>query len=78
MDLTQILAEVNTIFKIEGNTLSLSIEDNGIGFKEDNIKNKKTLGLLGMKERVSLINGTYIINGNTGLGTSVFITVPLL
>jgi PAS domain S-box-containing protein len=71
-------SEVNTVFKIEDNVLTLSIEDNGIGFKDDNIKNKKTLGLLGMKERVSLINGTYLINGNTGLGTSVLITVPLL
>jgi PAS domain S-box-containing protein len=71
-------SEVNTVFKIEDNILTLSIEDNGIGFKEENIKNKKTLGLLGMKERVSLINGTYLINGNTGLGTSVLITVPLL
>jgi PAS domain S-box-containing protein len=71
-------SEVNTVFKIEGNLLTLAIEDNGIGFKEDTIKNKKTLGLLGMRERVSLINGTYNINGNTGLGTTVLITVPLL
>ncbi len=71
-------SEVNSVFKIENNLLTLSIEDNGIGFKEENIKNKKTLGLLGMKERVSLINGSYIINGNTGLGTSVLITVPLV
>jgi PAS domain S-box-containing protein len=71
-------SEVNTVFKIEDNLLTLSIEDNGVGFKEDTIKNKKTLGLLGMRERVSLINGTYNINGNTGLGTTVLITVPLL
>ncbi len=71
-------SEVNTVFKIEDNLLTLLIEDNGIGFKDDNIKNKKTLGLLGMKERISLINGTYNINGNTGLGTSVLITVPLV
>ena len=53
------------------------IEDNGIGFKENEIKNKKTLGLLGMKERIQLINGKYEINGNSGKGTSVIITVPL-
>jgi two-component system, NarL family, sensor histidine kinase DegS len=55
----------------------LSILDNGVGFNETEISSKKTLGLLGMKERVSLINGTYKISGNIGIGTSVIISVPL-
>ncbi len=70
---TEVLASLN----IENNTLTLTIEDNGIGFKEADIVNKKTLGLLGMKERVALVKGTYQINGNNGNGTSVIISVPL-
>ncbi len=71
--------EVLSSFKKEGNTLTLTIVDNGVGFNENEIAQKRTLGLLGMKERVGLINGTYQIigkNGN-GMGASVIITVPL-
>ena len=69
--------EVISFFRVENNIITLFIEDNGTGFKENEIKNKKTLGLLGMKERIQLISGKYEINGNSGKGTSVIITVPL-
>ena len=69
--------KVETFLSVDNDTIVLNIKDNGIGFKEEDISNKKTLGLLGMKERVLLIKGTYEINGNTGSGTSVIITVPL-
>ena len=69
--------EVISFFRMEDDVVTLFIEDNGIGFKDYEIKNKKTLGLLGMQERIQLINGTYEINGNMGKGTSVIITVPL-
>ena len=69
--------EVVSFFRLENYVITLFIEDNGIGFREDEIKNKKTLGLLGMKERIQLISGSYEINGNAGKGTSVIITVPL-
>jgi PAS domain S-box-containing protein len=71
--------EVLSTFKKEGNMLTLTIVDNGVGFNEDEIAQKRTLGLLGMKERVGLINGTYQIKGKNGngMGASVIITVPL-
>ena len=68
---------VRSSFRAENDMLRLKIEDNGIGFRRSEIENKKTLGLLGMKERASLIKGNYEINGETGKGTSVIITVPL-
>ena len=69
--------EVISFFRLENDIITLFIEDNGVGFKDNEIKNKKTLGLLGMKERIQLISGKYEINGNAGKGTSVIITVPL-
>ena len=69
--------EVISFFRLENDIITLFIEDNGVGFRDIEIKNKKTLGLLGMKERIQLINGKYEINGNAGKGTSVIITVPL-
>ncbi len=69
--------QVSSFFRLNDDTMTLLIEDNGVGFNEEEIVHKKTLGLLGMKERIQLINGTYEINGNAGKGTSVIITVPL-
>jgi PAS domain S-box-containing protein len=58
------------------NTLILMIKDNGKGFDADNTK-KKTLGLLGMKERTLMIGGEYKIKGIPGQGTTVEVIVPL-
>jgi PAS domain S-box-containing protein len=70
-------SQVNSNFYFEDNKITLMIEDNGKGFKDEEIVKKKTLGLLGMKERVMLIKGTYEIKGNEGIGASVIINVPL-
>ncbi|MEQ1553087.1 MAG: PAS domain S-box protein [Ferruginibacter sp.] len=69
--------QVNSELIIENNLLTLNIVDNGIGFNHSEIRSKKTLGLLGMKERALLINGTYKIIGNSGKGTSIKICIPL-
>jgi signal transduction histidine kinase len=57
--------------------LYLSVIDNGIGFEVENISSKKTLGLLGIKERTLLLQGTYEIQSTPGKGTMVTIAVPL-
>jgi PAS domain S-box-containing protein len=69
--------KVISTFNFNNNCINLTIVDNGKGFNEEEVLKKKTLGLLGMKERVLLINGTYQIKGNEGKGTSVIISVPL-
>ncbi len=58
------------------NNLILSIEDDGKGFDKVKIANKRTLGILGMKERTSMIGGTYEITGIPGKGTIVVVTIP--
>ncbi|MCG2613118.1 PAS domain S-box protein [Terrimonas sp. NA20] len=58
------------------NTLFLTIEDNGKGFDAES-SNKKTLGLLGMKERTLMIGGEYKITGIPGKGTIVDVSVPV-
>lgn len=62
----------------ENEGLTLSIEDNGIGFDINETKNKKTLGLLGMKERTLMIGGHYQIISEPGSGTTVLISVPVM
>ncbi|MEP7254507.1 MAG: PAS domain S-box protein [Ferruginibacter sp.] len=58
-------------------TLWFSIKDNGVGFNADTIGNKKTLGLLGIKERTLLMGGTYEIKTQTGEGSETIISIPL-
>ncbi len=69
--------EVKASLHYDHEVLSLEIIDNGVGFKSDEIENKKTLGLLGMKERTLMMGGTYQINSKPGEGTAVLITVPI-
>lgn len=56
--------------------LILTITDNGKGFEEKR-GIKKTLGLLGMKERSQMMGGQYSIAGIEGKGTTVTVIVPL-
>jgi PAS domain S-box-containing protein len=54
----------------------LRIEDDGIGFDEKKAANKRTLGILGMKERTAMIGGKYKISSGEGKGTTVLVSVP--
>lgn len=58
------------------NTLIFTIVDNGDGFKTDTTS--RTFGLLGMKERVIMINGIFTLESEAGKGTKIVIKVPLV
>jgi PAS domain S-box-containing protein len=60
----------------QDNKLVLTIRDNGKGLSERQ-GNKKTLGLLGMKERSQMMGGQYQIRSKAGEGTTVTVIVPL-
>ncbi len=57
------------------------IEDNGCGFDVDTItKNPakdQRLGILGMEERVALVGGQLTLESTPGLGTSVYVRIPI-
>ncbi|MGD8305610.1 MAG: PAS domain S-box protein [Ignavibacteria bacterium] len=60
----------------ENNRLILEIHDNGVGIDNRKIKSPKSFGLIGMKERVSLLNGTMEVIGNPSKGTLVRVSIP--
>ncbi len=60
------------------NRLLLTIQDDGIGFNFDDIKEKRSLGLVGIKERVLLLGGECYIKSKPGEGTVIKVTVPLI
>jgi len=52
-------------------------EDDGIGFDTQIIgTNKRNLGLLGMRERTSLLGGTFKLRSQPGEGTRIRIEIP--
>ncbi len=53
----------------------LIIEDNGRGF--DKLQPRHGLGLLGMRERVESLGGTFTLNSRPGHGVKIEIRVPL-
>jgi PAS domain S-box-containing protein len=61
---------------IHDKALVLQIADNGKGFDTSNAGKKKTLGLLGMRERTLMMGGSYEISSCPGKGTTVTISVP--
>ena len=65
--------------KLEQNDsdIILTIEDDGKGFDKQKIAEKKTLGILGMKERTSMLGGTYEIISAPEKGTRARIKIPL-
>ncbi|TMN21362.1 histidine kinase [Lentibacillus cibarius] len=56
-------------------TIAMVIKDNGKGF-DPAIKREKSFGLIGMRERVDMLNGTMSINSTIGEGTAIVINVP--
>jgi signal transduction histidine kinase len=53
------------------------IEDDGRGFEVDTLPVDGHLGLLGMRERAELLGGRFVVESSCGLGTSVFVYIPL-
>ncbi len=69
--------KLSVLLKKDDHNFILSIIDDGKGFDKNKIVEKRTLGILGMKERSLMIGGTYEINSTPGAGTSVVVSVPL-
>jgi len=68
--------ELNVILDQKNDKLTLEVIDNGIGFDENNKKNTDSYGLIGMKERVFLLDGELIITGKKDIGTSIKVIMP--
>ena len=67
---------VNVILRITKDNLEMEITDDGIGYDIDHSENEKSLGILGMRERVHILGGTFAIHGEEKEGTSVIVKIP--
>jgi signal transduction histidine kinase len=57
--------------------LRLRVEDNGVGFHEEEALSKRdSFGLAGMRQRVALLGGKFDLNSRPGRGTRVLVSLP--
>jgi two-component system, NarL family, sensor histidine kinase DegS len=68
--------EIKVRLEMTNSGISVLIKDNGHGFDLDQ-KKPESFGIIGMKERVDLLEGTIKIDSKVGKGTTVSIQVPL-
>jgi signal transduction histidine kinase len=62
-----------------GDGICMEVADNGKSYQEgpmNSAKSRKRLGLLGMQERVRLVNGRFAIKPQPGKGTTVRVVIP--
>ena len=72
-------AEVH-IRKLDG-AVCMTIKDDGKGFQEKCVLHagkRKRLGLLGMRERLQMVGGTFTVTSAPGQGTTVLARIPIM
>jgi PAS domain S-box-containing protein len=57
--------------------IHLCIHDNGVGFDSEASLSRPGLGIVSMKERISLVQGDFAIDSRPGQGTEVKVFIPL-
>ncbi|TDQ36921.1 sensor histidine kinase [Aureibacillus halotolerans] len=67
--------EINVKIEISHQQSMVVVKDNGKGFDPEE-RNDKSFGLLGMRERVDLLEGEMTIHSALGKGTNITIMVP--
>lgn len=68
--------KVSVSLKTENNKLNFQIEDDGIGFIRETVRDS-ALGLKSMKERIELMKGTFRVRTKLGKGTKIEIQLPV-
>jgi len=58
-------------------SIIFTIKDDGRGIKKKELQGTTSLGIVGIRERVRMIGGTFTIEGKTGSGTVLSVEVPL-
>ena len=68
--------EVRARLVAEGGNVTLEVRDNGKGIPKEKLRKGGSLGILGMRERATLLGGDLTITSSPGQGTAVIVRIP--
>ena len=69
--------KVTAVLSRTNDTFEMRVIDNGIGIDEEKLNSIKSIGLIGIKERIVLLNGEVFIKTAPQKGTELHIKVPV-
>lgn len=72
-DATDVLVKIDVM----NNHINVIVRDNGRGFKTEAKHPEGSFGLLGMRERIELLEGTMKISSAPGKGTEITVRIPI-
>ena len=69
--------EITVHLSLLKKSLKLEFSDNGVGFDKKILKNTKQFGLIGIKERIQSLKGTFDLQTSPSNGTKLIILIPI-
>jgi hypothetical protein len=69
--------QVEIIVTRSGGQLCFEVRDNGKGFDPQAVASRKSFGLVGIRERVAMMEGTFELTSEPGHGTRIRVCVPV-
>jgi signal transduction histidine kinase len=70
-------AACHVVLRTRANSLILEISDKGPGFDPQAAMKKKRLGLVGMRQRIEVLGGSFQVITTLGAGTTILVTLPI-
>ena len=67
---------VDVLLSQHEHELIMVVEDDGVGFLPGSQSQEEHLGLFGMRERIEMLGGTFVIESSPGKGTTIKVEVP--
>ncbi|TWU13380.1 Oxygen sensor histidine kinase NreB [Symmachiella macrocystis] len=71
------VGQVDVDIETDSEMLYMTVKDSGVGFELEEQKDSTRLGILGMRERVELLNGQFDLQSKPGEGTQIHVAIPL-
>jgi signal transduction histidine kinase len=71
---------ISVLLEHVGSSVKLIVEDDGVGFDVARVTTSspsEKLGLYGMRERALALGGTLTVESTPGMGTAIFVEIPL-
>ncbi len=69
--------EADVTMETDKDVLRMTVRDLGVGFGPEEQAETTRLGILGMRERVELLNGQFDLESTPGGGTQIRVSIPL-